>query len=56
MIRNDVPDMTDVWPGSHVQIIPKVGHVLAYLMNHGLFRRVVSETMEATAQFKAKCL
>ena len=53
VIRNDVPDLTDIWPGAHVKLVPGVGHVLAYLKNHGLFRQVISETMEATARLKS---
>ncbi|KAE9548160.1 hypothetical protein FO519_008628 [Halicephalobus sp. NKZ332] len=54
VIRNDVPDLTDIWPGAHVKLVPGVGHVLAYLRNHGLFRKAISETMEATAKLKGE--
>jgi len=53
VIRNDVPDLTDIWPGAHVKLVPGVGHVLAYLRNHSLFRQVISETMDATAKLKS---
>uniref|UniRef100_A0AC34FY27 Abhydrolase domain-containing 18 n=1 Tax=Panagrolaimus sp. ES5 TaxID=591445 RepID=A0AC34FY27_9BILA len=51
IIRNDVPDLTDLWPGSHVKIIPRVGHVQAYFSMHNLFREVITETMEAARKY-----
>uniref|UniRef100_A0AC35FNZ6 Abhydrolase domain-containing 18 n=1 Tax=Panagrolaimus sp. PS1159 TaxID=55785 RepID=A0AC35FNZ6_9BILA len=51
IIRNDVPDLSDLWPGSHIKIIPGVGHVQAYIQMHDVFREVITETMEAARKY-----
>uniref|UniRef100_A0A7E4ZU35 Hydrolase n=1 Tax=Panagrellus redivivus TaxID=6233 RepID=A0A7E4ZU35_PANRE len=50
VIRNDVPDLTEVWPGAQVQVIPGEGHVMAYIKNHSVFRKAISEMMQATQE------
>lgn len=50
ILREDVPDFAEIWPGSSVHILPNRGHVQSFFLEHGLFRRTVLEMLAAAQQ------
>lgn len=45
VVRQGTPEIQELWPGSNVEELKGIGHVEAYLVNHGLFRKSIMEML-----------
>ncbi|UJR28204.1 hypothetical protein I4U23_009455 [Adineta vaga] len=45
VLRNGIPDMSDLWPGCLVRYIP-YGHISAFLFNQSLFHHAIAEMLQ----------
>uniref|UniRef100_A0A9J2P7A9 AB hydrolase-1 domain-containing protein n=2 Tax=Ascaris TaxID=6251 RepID=A0A9J2P7A9_ASCLU len=48
IVRSGTPSLQELWPGSNVEMLKGAGHVYAYLVNHGLFRKCIMEMLSRT--------
>jgi len=41
----EIPELTDLWPGSAVHVLPRCGHISAYLRHHDVFRQEILHSL-----------
>lgn len=48
---SSIPDLTKIWDGSTVEIVPNKGHVETYFSCHSLFRNTIKNTLNKAKNF-----